>query len=45
MESRKEFVRRILKALIKLRAVRSFLTNFLRLSIKLRAVRSFLGES
>ena len=27
MESRKEFVRRILRSLIKLRAVRSFLKN------------------
>ena len=45
MESRKEFVRRILRSLIKLRAVRSLLGRIVRSLIKLRAVRSFLKES
>ena len=44
MESRKEFVRRILRSLIKLRAVRSLLGRIVRCPIELRAVRSLLGE-
>ena len=40
----KEFVRRNLRYLIELRAVRSLLGEILRYSIELRVVRSLLGE-
>ena len=45
METRKEFVRRILRSLIKLRAVRSLLGESLRSLIKWRVLKKFVNRT